>query len=474
MRTVRQKLEMRHNKLLFIVWLCFVLRSIFYCTVFPIWEGFDEYSHFAVIQHIFFHHDIPDPRKANSSREIAESLRLVPAPWLIHDSAHGLLSYEEYWQLRSAERAERVRRLSSIPITWATQDADPRLPLYEAQQPPLYYWLLTPVYWALKSTPLPTRVWVLRCLTALVASIVIPVAFATARRALKNEGAAPGITLVIASMPQLLIDACRISNEGLSIAVGSLAVLAVVRLSDSQPSIPMGGLLGLALGAALLTKAYFIALLPWSAIVLLNSSRSSRLGERRAAAWQLVAAVATCISTCAWFYIRTMVLTGTITGEQNDVAAQASALSFADAIWKIPWSRVFDFIAISYIWFGNWSFLVVRTWMYRVIEVAFVLGFIGIAFQISFERRSLAEPKYLYILTLPCLILLLGLCFHAAEGFRSSGGAGTMGYYLYSLVVPQVILLVVGLSRLVPQRMALLVILVLVTIFIALEHFVTW
>jgi hypothetical protein len=464
---------MRPKKLLYVVWLCFVLRSVFYCTVFPMWEGFDEYSHFAVIQHIFFHRDIPDARTANSSRETAGSLVLVPVPWLIHDNDHGLLSYEGYWRLPRTERVDRIQKLETLPSAWAAEDADPKLPLYEAQQPPLYYWLLMPFYWILKSAPLPTRVWALRCLTALVASLVIPVGFATAQRVLSNDGAALGTALVIASMPQLMIDACRISNEGLSIAVGSVAILVAVRLYDSKPSIAMGGLLGLSLGATLLTKAYFLALLPWGAFVLLNALRRSR-PERRAAARQLVAAVAAFSATCAWFYIRTLVLTGTITGEQTDLAAQASTLSLTDALGKIPWSRVFDFIAVSYIWLGNWSFLVVRTWMYRLIELVALLGFVAVVSQISWERSSLPKPTRLLALGLPCLLLLLGLCYHASEGFRSSGKAGTMGYYLYSLVVPEAILLVVGLSRLLPRRWMLLPIPILVTIFVALEQFGTW
>src|SRR5271163_3237887 len=118
--------------LLSVVWLSFVLRAVFYCTVSPLWEGFDEYAHFAVIQYVFFHHDIPDFRRADSSREIAESRKLVPAPWVLRDDSKGLLSYEEYWQLPAQERSEREARLRSLPLAWSAEDARPELSLYEA------------------------------------------------------------------------------------------------------------------------------------------------------------------------------------------------------------------------------------------------------------------------------------------------------------------------------------------------------
>ena len=148
--------------LLTAVWLSFILRALFYCTAFPLWEGFDEYAHVAVIQHVFVHHDLPDFRTANSSREIAESRKLAPVPWLLRDDSNGLLSHEEYWRLSNQDRSQRQARLRNLPPSWSAEDADPKLPLYEAQQPPLYYWLLMPVYWSVKSLDLPTQIWILR------------------------------------------------------------------------------------------------------------------------------------------------------------------------------------------------------------------------------------------------------------------------------------------------------------------------
>ena len=446
------------------------MRGLFYCTALPVWEGFDEYGHVAVIQYVFFHHAIPNSRTASSSREIAESLKLVPSPWILRDETKGLLSYEAYWRLPAQDRAERQARLRSLPPAWSAEDAEPSLPLYEAQQPPLYYWLLLPVYWSVKLLDLPTQVLVLRCVTLLLASTAVPLAFLTARRVFGTERAALGVAIVVASMPQLTIDAFRAGNEGLSIAVGSLAVLAVVSLWDKPPQLTRGAVVGLALGAALLTKAYFLALLPWATCVLI--AVFIRAGNRRGAAgWQLASALATCLLVAGWYYQRVFFLTGTLTGEQSDVAARASHVSWFEAVRVLPWRRTFDFIAVSHIWLGNWSFLVVRAWMYRAIELVFVLGFLGIVLQFTRARKSLPKSKAICALSMPSLLLLLGLFFHAVQGFRSYGKSGTMGYYLLSLVVPETVILLIGLFRLLPERAELLAVPVLAIIFNALEQF---
>jgi hypothetical protein len=273
-------------------------------------------------------------------------------------------------------------------------------------------------------------------------------------------------------MPQLAIDAFRVSNEGLAIALGGLAVLAVINLWDSRPDAARGAVVGLALGSALLTKAYFLALLPWAALVLVASYLRGRK-QGRPAAWQTAAAVAICLVVAGWFYERVFVLTGTLTGEQNDVGARASHISLAEAIGRMPWRRIFDFMAISHIWLGNWSFLVVRTWMYRSIEFVFVLGFLGVALQFTRARSSLPQIKSISVIAIPSVLLFLGLCFQSVQNFRSAGNIGTMGYYLLCFVVPETIILFVGLFRLLPARWGLWVVPFVAILFNLIEQFGT-
>src|SRR3954470_10632739 len=92
-----------------ILWLLFLARGSFCCTMLPLWEGWDEYAHFAWLQHWLDKGTIPDFHDP-ISREIDESMRLTPlanelkwigAPYLIHP---------QWWALNPEERAGRVRK----------------------------------------------------------------------------------------------------------------------------------------------------------------------------------------------------------------------------------------------------------------------------------------------------------------------------------------------------------------------------
>jgi hypothetical protein len=397
------------------VWLCFIARALFYCSVVPMWEGFDEYAHFAMIQRIALHPGLPDFRTAAISRQVAASLELAPVPWIVRDPSKGWLSHDQFWQLPPDERTHRSVALRALPAAWAAENSAPPLQLWEAQQPPLYYWIVAPIYRMIRGLELPTQVWILRCLTALMVSIVIPCAFFAARRVFADERIANGVAILVASMPELYISACRVSNEGLAITLGAV----VVWLGVSRRAAP----LGLALGAALLTKAYFLAVVPWAAFMMFKS-RGSR--------WLLL-----CLAIGGWWYARTWLLTGTITGEQSDVAAHAiSGMSIFSAMVHVPWRRALDFVATSYIWLGGWSFLGVRSWMIRAMEILLAVAAV----------RALRRRELIPLIALVAS-MLAALAYHAISGFRSTGDAGTMGYYLYCLAAAEAILIVAGVGR---------------------------
>jgi hypothetical protein len=77
-------------------------------------------------------------------------------------------------------------------------------------------------------------------------------------------------------------------------------------------------------------------------------------------------------------------------------------------------------------------------------------------------------------LVLLFILLGLGLGYHATTGLRTYAGAGTMGYYFYCLAVPEAVLLVAGLSRILPPTSRPLAAPGLAGMFLALEAFGLW
>lgn len=394
------------------VWLCFIARALFYCSAIPMWEGFDEYAHFAMVQRIALGSGLPDLRTAAISRQVAESLRLAPVPWIVRDASQGWLSHDQFWQLPAEERARRSTELRTLPAAWADENSSPPLRLWEAQQPPLYYWMVAPVYRIIRGYDLPMQVWILRFLTALIASIAIPCTFFAARDIFSDDRFAIGAAVLAASMPELYISACRVSNEGLAIALGALIVMFGVSKRFA--------LLGIVLGAALLTKAYFLAFLPWAAFVMWRGRRMR---------WLIL-----CLAIGGWWYVRTFILTGTLTGEQHEIAV--ARMSFFASMLHLPWRRTIDFVATSYIWLGGWSFLGLRRWMIRGIEILLAIAAIR-----ALRRREL------FLLFALIGSLIAGLAYHSITGFRAGGDGGTMGYYLYCLVAAEAIVIVAGVGR---------------------------
>src|SRR5260370_37127434 len=60
-----------------LVWIVFLSKAVFYASVLPLWEGYDEFSHFDFVQCVAINRQLPTVQ-ANGSREISESLRVAP------------------------------------------------------------------------------------------------------------------------------------------------------------------------------------------------------------------------------------------------------------------------------------------------------------------------------------------------------------------------------------------------------------
>ena len=305
-----------------VLWVCFLLRALFYCSIVPLWEGYDEYSHFSFIQYFDANKSLPDARRSNSSREVQESLRLAPMPWM-QRGLNQNVTHDAWWRLPAAEREDRERQLRAIPAAWGSETPKEFLPIYEAQQPPLYYFLLAAPYRLLSALPLVTRVWWLRLFTAALASLVIPLGFLTAREILGNVRTALAVTALVASMPELTLLVCRIGNDSLAVVAGTSCLLLAFRTREWKQRSWYAVLLGTAVGLALLTKAYFLALLPILVLVPLLAWRKNPGSWKRRAAQSLLLVVVPAL-IAGWWYARNVLLTGSISGEQTELAMRAS------------------------------------------------------------------------------------------------------------------------------------------------------
>jgi hypothetical protein len=429
-----------HRVILCILWCCFVIKGTFYASFLPLWEGYDEFSHFAFVEHLVTRGTLPDRAASGVPRDVSESLRLAPVPWVIKDWEPGWISHDGFWRLSSSETYRRERYLRSLTDTVSGFE-ERELKLYEGQQPPLAYVLLAAYYLPVRHHSLALRVWVLRLVCVLIASAAIPAGNVLARTVGLNPWEALVVVAAAAAAPELMMTTTHVSNEALALALGTASVAAWMRCCAEQRRAATSGaaVLGLLLACCLLTKAYFLALLlPVFGMLVIKSRRSAAIA----------AVVALALSS--WWYAHNLAATKTISGEQIEVAAQRSHVSLASAASQIHWGPVADFAITSHIWLGGWSFLVLRSWMYRAIEVLLLAAFAGMCLQLLRPAPFLPDRFRLGSLLLLQCVFWAGLVWRALSSYQSTKVAGTLGYYPWCLAVPEVLCLIAGLQRITP------------------------
>ncbi len=368
------------------VWLCFVVRGAFHAAMLPLWEGFDEYAHFAVFEHWLHARTLPrlDTPVADG---IKQSLASGPVSrqllWM-----NATVSYDDYW-----------RGVHAVSHTF------PDLQNYEAQQPPLYYWTLLPVASLTQSQAMPARVRALRIASVLLASCFLPLTFFAARERLGHWGSLITIALA-ASFPGLMPDVCRIGNDSLALLLFALLILIVPR---GNP-----WLTGVVLGLGLLTKATFLAAVPALLIVWVLDRYSVKRGL-------LSLAVAALIS--AWWYWAIHQITGSWSGWLEAIP-QPGQSSFLVEAARVQWLVAADAVFRSFVWFGDWSFLTVKRWMY-LLAAALLLA--AAARAIPMWRRYLLE--FTLLAAFGC-----AMAYNVVLTHRNHGISASTGWYLCTLL----------------------------------------
>src|SRR5215467_1554576 len=242
---------------LVVIWACFVARAAFYCAALPLWEGYDEWSHFAVVQRMAFRGEPLVARDAPIGGDIAASLELAPVAWESRNLPPPSLTQDDFWRLPPEERVRRESLFRAIPSSAAHQDSTGPLKAYEGLQGPLYGWIMTPVLLAASHAHLSTQVLLVRLFGVLLVSLIIPLTFRIGRGIL-DDGLALGCAAVVAVMPELLIDTARAGNDGVAAVLFTAVIWLSLEVARNGLTRGRAITLGASLGLGLLAKAYFL------------------------------------------------------------------------------------------------------------------------------------------------------------------------------------------------------------------------
>jgi hypothetical protein len=392
------------------------------------------------------------------SREIEESLKLVPLPWMLRDYPAPHMTHDDYWRLSEEERRHRSERLATLPTEWAGEPAAEPLLLYEAQQPPLYYWLMSQPLRLAGGLSLPARVVMIRHLSLALASLVIPLGFLIARRLFDRDDIAVGLVALIAALPEFLIDVCRVGNESLAVVVYSVLILLLLTRAEGGNHTRHALLLGTTLGVGLLTKTYFLTAIP--AVLVVAGWRYGRTREGRRQLLPLAAVTFGLPAAMAgWWFLRNRIHLGSWSGMQEAVFMKdLGPWEMIQQALRVDWLGALDSAFFSHIWFGNWSFIQVRPWMYRFFGCIALIALLGLVVMVlrlwrshQKERTAWLHPDHLLVLTSLYGFFILGIAYHVVITFAAKGLSATTGWYIYCLVAAEAALVIAGILTLSPS-----------------------
>jgi len=435
---------MRAGWRIYLIWACFASRLLFYAAMLPLWEGFDEWAHFAVIRAMAAGGGPLVARGAPVPRDVAESLNLAPVAWELRNYPPPAVTQDGFWTLPADERARREAAFGNLPAGWGSQSGPASLTAYEALQPPLYYWLMAPAARLLGGRSLAAQVLVIRWLSALLASLAIPLVYQVARAVFADVRVALGCAAVAALMPEWALDVARVGNDGLSAVLFTGVLWLGLKLVEEGPRLRWAAALGTALGLGLLTKAWFLTAVPAVALLFLWLARGGVARAARAGA--LAAGIAAAISS--WWYVHNVATTGTLSGLSESVMLRrAGAGEMASGALTVPWLRAVDSILLSHLYFGGWSSLEVRSWMYHLFYAVILLAAAGLL-RMALARRRAAVGWLLAVY----LAFWAGQLYNVVLIWLSKGVPTSMGWYLYAVVAAEVGLAVAGLRALLPEK----------------------
>jgi 4-amino-4-deoxy-L-arabinose transferase-like glycosyltransferase len=218
-------------------------------------------------------------------------------------------------------------------------------------------------------------------------------------------------------------------------------------------------LMGIALGFGLLAKAYFLTAVPAVIVVAAIAFWSNRDGTAsarsiRAILLRLGVSLAVTLVVAGRWYANVRRTTGSWSGLSFDAAQRhISILQKLAAVPHVNWKSGALSILISHVWFGGWSFLRVPVAVYVLAFAVILLAMVGAAVRLFRRRASLKAERDVLVLMAFYVCFWAGLGYHVLVTYLSVGASSSNGWYLYSAVAAEIVLLVWGLQAFAPAHL---------------------
>lgn len=347
----------------------FAVRGAFWNAALPYGDPLDEPFHLAYADHVARTGRPPKAAELSVATRVLRPLLLLPR-------SDALPGEHPTWRQAAGwtESERRERWLIAFGSQPDGSDASVT-PNYEAQQPPLAYFLAA--RWIRGMPPRTTdrTLLALRWIATLLAALSVPLVFAFFRRLFAPAGAFAATSAYVAC-PGLASFVGRFSNDALALPIAAGILVLLADASRGRLSRGRAVVLAALLAAGCWTKLYFLPLLAAGPLAALAAPARERLGSLRRSAAASLAAVGLILP---WLARRRME-TGDWLGMPSALEAVTLRIGILDRLRAAPdllRPRFLTVLGRTFLWPGTWSAMGAPAILAVLLGAAFVALFVS-------------------------------------------------------------------------------------------------
>lgn len=323
---------------------------------------------------------------------------------------------------------------------------------YEAHQPPLYYALGVPFYLTTRARGVDDPGVAVRLLSLILGALSILVVYAAVRALIPDrQSTALASAGFVAFLPMHLALSSSVGNDILAELVFGVALLLMVRLFVTGPTMRIGVLLGLVLGLGLLAKTTCMLLFPAAVLAYLLLWKRGTLTARQAVS-EMAAMLGISLLVGGWWLVRNVMLYGDpfALSQFNQAFAQTAKPEFFLVGQGMTWTGYFTLVAgwtFASFWgiFGHMK-VFMPTWVYLFLAVISLVALIGsVRSFVALRRESAGQGDALIVMMMVGALVLLSFIRFNLSFFQAQGR------YLYPAIIPIALTFVFGIERLLPE-----------------------
>ena len=256
------------RRFLLVLFALYLVKQVVFVVAFRPFSGHDEVAHYSYLRTVAMDGRVPVLPELEEWRRAFQS-GLNPRVDGLPDELYPYCAYALYWHCEPDEPRwanDPPRAVTVAGVAFATGYQ------YAANHPPLYYVLMTPIYWASASLSAVQQHYLLRLAAIPFGLATVFLAYRLVRALFPGDAfLAVTVPTFVAFQPQIAYESAMVNNDIVAIALFSwILYLLVVGIRDRFPT-RTSVLLGFVLGLALLTKANGLAAVPLIAMAVMLS-----------------------------------------------------------------------------------------------------------------------------------------------------------------------------------------------------------